>query len=205
MIVECVGLPGSGKTTICKLVTLPHGKKGSIQLRETRLNSKLVRASWKVLLLCCAARPFTLNRLKRGMNLVAFLRHYQHRERVILLDQGQIQKLWSILSGADSYPSRRLHELIASLKPFAPDWIIWVETPVTLAVERIGNRTHGVSRFDRLSPETALALLSERADLLRDLAKQYCSETKTKFLHLDGTLAPTENALKINKILGGSS
>lgn len=205
MIVECIGLPGSGKTTICKLVTLPHGKKGSIQLRETRLNSMLVRASWKVLLLCCAARPFTLNRLKRGMNLVAFLRHYQHRERVILLDQGQIQKLWSILSGADSYPSRRLHELIASLKPFAPDWIIWVETPVAVAVERIGKRTHGISRFDGLSSETAHALLSARADLLKDLAKQYCSATETKFLHFDGTLAPTENAIKINKILGGSN
>ena len=203
MIVECAGLPGSGKTTICNLVTLPYGKKGSIQLRDIRLNSVLVRASWRILLLCCATRPFSINRLKRGINLVAFLRHYQHREGAILLDQGQVQKLWSILSGADSYPSRRLHELIASLKPFAPDWVIWVETPVAVAVERVGTRTHGISRYDGLSSETAHAQLSARADLLKDLAKQYCSATKTKFHQLDGTLAPMENALKIDTILGG--
>jgi thymidylate kinase len=201
MIVECTGLPGSGKTTICNLVTLPHGKKGSIRLRETRINSVLVRASWKVLLLCCATRPFTIDRLKRGLNLVAFLRHYQHRERTILLDQGQVQKLWSILSDANHYPARRLQELIASLKLFAPDWVIWVETPVAVAVERIGTRTHGISRYDGLSSETVHAQLSVRANLLKDLTKQYCSATKTKFHQLDGATAPRENAIKIDAIL----
>lgn len=203
MIVECAGLPGSGKSTICNLVTLPYGKKGSVQLQGIRLDSALVRTSWKVLLLCCATRPFTIDRLKRGLNLVAFLRHYQHRERTILLDQGQVQKLWSLLSDANRYPFIRLQEVIASLKPFAPDLVIWVETPVTVAVGRVGKRTHGISRYDGLSSETTHAQLSARADLLKDLAKQYCSATKTKFRQLDGTLAPTENALKIDTILGG--
>jgi thymidylate kinase len=205
MIVECVGLPGSGKTTICELVTQPHGRKGTIQIRDIRLDSDLALTSWKILLLCCETQPFTIDRLRRGINLVAFLRHYQHRERSILLDQGQIQKLWSILSGADRYPSLRLQEVIASLRPFAPDVVIWVETPVAVAIERVGKRTHGTSRYDGLSSETANALLSARADLLKDLAKQYCSATKTKFHQLDGTLVPTENALKINKILSGSN
>ncbi len=203
MIVECVGLPGSGKTTICELVTLPHGTKGAIQLRDIRLDSDLARASWKILLLCCETRPFTIDRLRRGINLVAFLRHYQHRERVILLDQGQVQKLWSILSGADRYPSLRLQEVIASLRPFAPDGVIWVETPVAVAVERVGKRTHGISRYDGLSSETAHAQLSARADLLKDLAKQYCSAIKTKSYRLDGTSPPSENAMKIDAILGG--
>jgi len=203
MIVECAGLPGSGKTTICNLATLPHGKKGSVQLQGIRLDSALVQTSWKVLLLCCETRPFTIDRLRRGINLVAFLRHYQHRERAILLDQGQVQKLWSILSGADRYPSLRLQEVIASLRPFAPDVVIWVETPVAVAVERVGKRTHGASRYDGLSSETAHAQLSARADLLKDLAKQYCSATKTRFHQLDGTLAPTENALKVDTILSG--
>lgn len=203
MIVECAGLPGSGKTTICNLATLPHGKKGSVQLQGIRLDSALVQTSWKVLLLCCATRPFTIDRLKRGLNLVVFLRHYQHRERTILLDQGQVQKLWSLLSDANRYPFMRLQEVIASLKPFAPDWVIWVETPVAVAVGRVGKRTHGISRYDGLSSETAHAQLSARADLLKDLAKQYCSATKTRFHQLDGTLAPTENALKVDTILSG--
>jgi hypothetical protein len=205
MIVECAGLPGSGKTTICNLVTLPHGKKGSVQLKTIRLDSALVRTVWNILLLCCAARPFTIDRLKRGVNLVAFLRHYQNRELTILLDQGQIQKIWSLLSDADRYPTGRLHELIASLKPFAPNWIIWIETPVAVAVERVGKRTHGISRYDGLSSEITHAQLSARADLLKDLARQYCSATETKFHQLDGTLAPAENALKINKILSSSN
>jgi thymidylate kinase len=201
MIVECTGLPGSGKTTICNLVTLPYGKKGSVQLRDTRLNSALVRASWNILLLCCATRPFRINRLKRGLNLVVFLRHYQHRERAILLDQGQVQKLWSILSDANSHSSRRLQKLMASLKPFAPDVVIWVETPVAEAVERVGARTHGISRYDGLSSEIAHAQLSARAKLLQYLAIQYCSITATELQQLDGMLAPEENARKINMIL----
>ena len=34
--------------------------------------------------------------------MVLFLRYYQHRERAILLDQGQIQKIWSILVDAEA-------------------------------------------------------------------------------------------------------
>jgi hypothetical protein len=202
MIVECAGLPGGGKTTICNLVAQPHGKRGAIRIWEILMNPALFKAAWKILLLCCVARPFAIGRLKRGAKMVLFLRHYQYRERAILLDQGQIQKIWSILVDAEDYSSKRVQDVMAALKSFAPDCVIWVETPVALAADRVIARTHGKSRYDRLSPESTQALLSARADLLRDFAQQYCLATQTKFIQLNGVLSPKVNAMEIDALFG---
>lgn len=132
--------------------------------------------------------------------MVLFLRYYQHRERAILLDQGQIQKIWSILVDAEAYPPKQLQDVFAALKSFAPHWVVWVETPVAVAADRVIKRTQGRSRYDRLSPESTHALLTARADLLKDFATQYCLATQTAFLQLNGTLPPAENAKEIDAL-----
>ena len=202
MIVECVGLPGAGKTTICSLLRSPHCKKGCVRVQAIRLNSALVRACWCILLLCIATRPITLNRMKRGVNLVLFLRHYQSHKGNTVLDQGQIQKLWSILADANHYSSRRLHEVMASLKPFAPEWVVWVETPTDLAVNRLSARIHGNSRYDGLLSESIRYRLSIGTILLRNLTEQFCQTTHASLLEVDGTLEPVENAARIDALLG---
>jgi AAA domain len=201
VIIECAGLPGGGKTTICNLVMQPHGKRGAIRFRDIVVNPALMRASWKILLLCYAARPLTFARLKRGAKFIVFLRYYQHRKRAVLLDQGQVQKLWSLLVDARHYPALRLQEVMAALTPFAPDWLVWIETPLDEAVNRLTKRTHGKSRYDRLPEASTRELLSARANLLKTFAREYTKMTKTNFLELDGALDPAENAAKIDAIL----
>lgn len=130
MIVECAGLPGAGKTTVCKLVSEPHGGKGAVSLTALRPSMEILRAGWNILALALTTRPFRFKRFKRAFNLIVFLRHYEHRGLVILLDQGIVQKIWSILADANAYSSSRLQRVTASLVPFAPSWVVWLETPL---------------------------------------------------------------------------
>lgn len=172
MIVECVGLPGAGKTTICGRVSVPYGKKGAVPLSALRIDRAWLRAAWHVLLLSLGARPISLNRLKRGFNLMVFLRHYQDRRRTILLDQGLVQKLWSLLVDAEFSPSR-LDRVLQGLRPFAPDRLVFIATPVNLAAQRIGARRHGNSRLDGLPRGEAEPRLAATAGLLEDLVAKF--------------------------------
>lgn len=201
MIVECAGLPGGGKTTICRQVEVPHGGKGAVALPALRVDRALLRAAWHILALCFGARPFRLNRLKRGFNLVVFLRHYQHPGKVLLLDQGQVQKLWSILADAEVYSAARLKRVLASLTAFAPGHVVWVDTPLDMAVQRMAARGGGNSRYDGLPPDEVTAQLMIRSALLRTIAGDYCRVTGAPLTTLDGRLPPDRNAARIAELL----
>ncbi len=70
---------------------------------------EILRAGWNILALAITTRPFRFKRFKRAFNLILFLRHYEHRGLVILLDQGIVQKIWSILADANAHSNNRLH------------------------------------------------------------------------------------------------
>ncbi len=201
MIVECVGLPGAGKTTICGLVTAPHGKKGAVPLSAMRADTALLRAAWRIFFLSISARPLSLNRLKRGFNLIVFLRHYQFRVRNILLDQGLVQKLWSLLQDA-SFSMTRLDRVIASLRLFAPDHLVWIVTPVNLSAQRIAERRHGNSRLDGLPPDEAEARLATTVELLEMLVARFSAASGVNVLKLNGGAPPEANAARIDGLLG---
>lgn len=201
MIVELAGLPGGGKTTICGLVASPHGGKGAVPLHGLRLDAALLGVAWQVLALFATTRPLSFNRLKRAFNLVVFLRHYQDRTRCILLDQGQVQKLWSMVCDANHFSPSRLHRVLAALRPLAPDRLVWVETPATVAAARVAGRNHGNSRYDGLATAEVDRQLSARGSLLRNIAEQYAKTTGTTLIILDGTEPPAANAERIAALL----
>lgn len=205
MIIECAGLPGAGKTTICKLVTVPHGVKGDVPLNAMRPSLALSRAAWNIFLLCATTRPFTLKRLMRGFNLVLFLRHYEDRGKTFLLDQGIVQKLWSMLADATRHSSARLAVVMTSLAAFAPDWVVWLETPLDTAVHRMGTRVGGKSRYDGIPDDAAAALLKKRAELLSTLTRQFGKAAGARLLVLDGAQDVAVNAARIDVLLAGGS
>ena len=199
MIVECSGLPGSGKTTVCKLVSEPHSVKGAVPLTALRPNINILRAGRHILVLSLTVRPFRLKRLKRAFNLIVFLRHYEHRGMVILLDQGIVQKIWSIMVDANAHSTERLRLAMKSLLPFAPDWVVWLETPLSVAAERLHSREDGNSRYDPLPPDEILRHLTARRALLRDLAEQFCRATSARLLDMDGMQPASTNAARIDR------
>jgi thymidylate kinase len=201
MIIECAGLPGAGKSTVCKLVTEPYAGKGSVPLSHLRFDRAMWLASWRIASLCACARPFRLNRLKRGFNLIIFLRHYQHKDRNVLLDQGMVQKLWSILAEAMPISEEALASILSTLTPFAPDCFVWVETPAEIAAARLGARADGKSRYDKLQRSDATVLLRQREELLRKLAERFCSIAGISTLVLKGDAIPETNAARIDDLL----
>jgi thymidylate kinase len=200
MIIECTGLPGAGKTTVCKFVAEPHGGKGAISLTALRPNMNMLRAGRHILALSLTVRPFRLNRLKRAFNLIVFLRHYEHRDMAILLDQGIVQKIWSIMADANAHSGARLRRVMASLLPFAPDWVVWLETPIAFAAQRLNAREDGNSRYDTLPPDEILRRLTARRTLLRNLTDQFCSATNARLLEIDGTQPASANAARIEAL-----
>ena len=203
MIVECAGLPGAGKTTVCKLVSTPRGGKGAVPLTALRPTKEILRAGWHIMALSLTIRPFRFKRLKRAFNLIVFLRHYEHRSLAILLDQGIVQKIWSIIADSTDHSNERLRRVMESLLPFAPDHVVWLETPLDSAVKRLGARDEGKSRYDGLSPNEAMLQLKARCLLLRSLAEQFCKTVDAGLLEIDGTLLPAANAKRIDALFRG--
>lgn len=203
MIIECAGLPGAGKTTVCNMVLEPHGGKGVVPLTAMRPTRAVLGAAWHILALCLTTRPFDLKRLTRAFNLVLFLRHYEHRDLMILLDQGIVQKVWSILADSAHHSSQRLDRVIASLLPFAPDWVVWLETPPDAAARRLGARVGGNSRYDTLRPDEVLQQFGNRQTLLRKLTEQFCDTGRSRLLEIDGTQPAEANAARIDALFKG--
>ena len=150
-IVEFVGLPGSGKTTICKSIQVKHYVRGEVKWSDVRFDSRYLAVVWDLALLGLGSRPFTFARMRRVLRLIWFGRHYfPHDKRPLLIHQGWIQKLWAILVDAKSYPAERLDSLFQCLAPFFPDVLVVVEVPIEVAVDRIHQRSAGRSRYDKL-------------------------------------------------------
>jgi len=195
------GLPGAGKSTICRAVTVEHVGKGSIPLWRLRPSSSFFAVGRHVLLLCLTVRPLTARTFLRGFNFLMLLRHYQRHDGVILLDQGLAQKLWSLLAGALAHGIERRVAVIRALKPYAPAAIFWVETELASAVARMAARPHGVSRYDRLDREVAAIQLGQRAALLRLIVEEMARETGCLLINLDGKAEPAANAVRLERFL----
>lgn len=201
MIIECVGLPGAGKTTVCNLVAVSHGKKGAVPLHALRPSKELLGVAWQIALLCLSARPFSFDRVRRGFNLVVFLRHYQARDITLLMDQGIVQKLWSILLGARQFSLGRVEKVLRAMKPLAPDSVVWLRVPAGIALNRLVRRAGGNSRFDKLEAATAEAALLRNAGLLEDLIARFPPATGSTLYQLDGLTAAADNARVLDSLL----
>jgi len=204
MIVEMAGLPGSGKTTICRAVSVPYADKRSVPLWRLAPRWGVLRAAVWIAALALSARPVTMDRFRRARKFIFFLRMYQGHEPVVLLDQGIVQKIWSLLAGAEKCQWWYADRLMEALVPFRPDWLVWVNVPTDVAVARISGRSHGTSRYDGLPAGEARALLDERGGLFRQVFDCYAERAGVPVLEVDGERPVEENARKIEALLKGA-
>ena len=199
-IVELFGLPGAGKTTLAKAAGCADAITRHQLVDAWRLRPRVQQASYvgraflRIGCVAAAARlaaaiPLT-NResLGRLIKLVGRTEWLKSQDGLMLLDQGLLQELWSILydSGCEEPDPAVLAPLIRCLYDEVPTTIVFIDTDRAVASERIRGRSHGHSRLDGLSEAQLRGSLDRSARLARRILR--ASEAAGLEVHaLDGS------------------
>ena len=167
-LVELFALPGSGKTTIVEAVA-----EHAVVTTRKKLSAEWARSSAieqigyvsrafgsrsrlaTAMRFGLGARIATPESVFRLIRLLAKTHWLRSQSGLMLLDQGFLQDLWSILvSGkSDRCDPMLLAPLIRALYEGIEVRIIVIEVDAETASARIGGRTHGGSRLDGLPEE----------------------------------------------------
>lgn len=202
VVIEFAGLPGAGKTSVADRVSIPHAGRRDI----TSLNLPLRPETWRVaraaFALAFSIRPWKPSYLLRAIRLVLALRCYgEGKHRLVIMDQGLVQKLWSMVIETRSYSARRLEDLVRALSPFMADQLVWVAVPHHLAAERIVNRRGGNSRFDGKAYDGIVNRLQHLESVYQHIIGLFHSHIDLPVVPLDGEAELGANALKIENLI----
>lgn len=166
MLIEFFGLPGAGKTTLVKTVSEKACVRTRHQISDKwnqqslfQRGANLARSYLKlgrvadVLRFAAAARIANTDSLRRLLRLVGKTDRLRSERGTILLDQGSLQELWSILyaNGSLATDPKLLSRLIRSLYDGLDASILFIDVDPQTASRRISGRSHGHSRLDGLS------------------------------------------------------
>lgn len=191
VVVECVGLPGSGKTTSCHYFAGQLRAAGYRVLLIADIKAQLragpvpLQVWWMLRLVWLRGKDLirfglllrqqsvlTIQAVRRYLRIALYeqvLRHRLNKEKadVVLLEQWMIQELWSatIFKALDH---RVLEERLARLC-LPVDILIYFDISESTATERVGQRTHGRSRFDRLPASIRLSAMEKYGQFLEQL------------------------------------
>ncbi len=201
MVIELAGLPGAGKTSLTTSMATPHVGRRDFSWVE----AVLARPDWPVtsaaFRLASAIRPFRLYNLLRALKLIFALRSYRRgKRRLVIMDQGMVQKLWSLVIETESYPPHRLEAVVRALAPYAPDHLVWVSVSPALAAERIASRSNGNSRFDGKAPAQVQARLQQAEETYQLVIGLFTKHAGLPMLTLDGDADLASNARKIDDL-----
>jgi thymidylate kinase len=203
-VIEFVGVPGSGKSTIARAFR---------PLLPNALGLQLPRAAFRgspVLLAHAAAllmslRPFRANDIHRMVRIVEAQRVYaQPLSAPLLLEQGLIQRLWAILADRESYSESRLDSLIGVMAKAPPDIIVRVNTPYAVAASRIQARSVGNSRYERLAEAEIIARLGPADAIYDRLVGLYRRHAAAAIIDVAGTDPVEHNVARIAAFLAES-
>jgi hypothetical protein len=202
VVVELAGLPGAGKTSLVGKVSLPHRGRRGISVR----NLPLRRETWHVLRaalrLAGTVRPLKPYNFIRAIKLTLALRCYgELPDDLIIMDQGLVQKLWSMVIETERFSEPHLAELVAALSPFAPDHLVWLAVPHDIAARRIVRRTGGNSRFDGGEVASVTARLENLEAVYQKIIAQFQGRGGLAVTSLEGEAQLESNARQIETII----
>lgn len=207
VVVEFVGLPGAGKSTLasrllqelralgydCAGRELLRAKQGGpLAARSARLHfwlrhSGLLRSTSLALLAVGGTGPEALRHAARlGRWASGFKRLTDGGHDIVLLDQGVVQQAWSAILRAESGRSR-LVQLLDLILRDAPPLLAFVycDVPLDVALQRITARPEGTSTFDHMDRMEARRLLASHGRDLRELFAHSVDTLQAPHLTID--------------------
>jgi hypothetical protein len=172
VLVEFLGLPGAGKSTVARRVRKSLEQRGipvndsacALLNREDRIGRSLVKLAYVVNGFVNYPRYTVLSAnsvLRTEQRSVADLaktlfnwlfvsslvRDYGNRAGVCLLDEGIFQALWSIGFSAKKDSTARMLEVLLGLIPF-PTAVVAIESSLTVIERRLSTRRNHWSRLE---------------------------------------------------------
>lgn len=185
-VLEFFALAGAGKSTVvealAKQMLVTTRKDLAVEWANSsnlQRITNVIRAFGNVRLMTAAlrfaagARLNTRDSLFRLIRLVAKAEWLRSRSGVVLLDQGFLQDVWSILlsSKAACPEPALLHSLIRSLYAGIDTTIVVLEVDSETAAARVSGRTYGESRFDSLPEDELRSSIEAASGLHREIAE----------------------------------
>ncbi|MEX0780238.1 MAG: hypothetical protein WD491_12090 [Balneolales bacterium] len=214
-VVEFLGLPGAGKTTIQVLLT-SHLQQQEISILTNQdyyqwQQSKpfLSRASAPILnpyktiyMLGLALKSFDrkyftqpdfLLRLKKfSVNSIQINRYILNIEAdYLILSEAGIHNLWLACLLKNKPLKPNINDLLGCLAYQIPVKYVFLEVDIENAAKRIQNRISGKSRFDKMDFETIVNMFKSDADYYIQIARAL-KEKKSPVLFVDGNLEPQQ-------------
>jgi thymidylate kinase len=202
LVIELAGLPGAGKTSLVDTVSLAHRGRRDISV----LSLPLRRETWRVLRaalrLAGSVRPLAPYNFIRAIKLTLVLRCYgELPDSLVIMDQGLVQKLWSMVIETDGFSERRLEDLVAALSPFVADHLVWLAVPHDVAARRIVRRRGGNSRFDGAELASVVARLENLESVYQKIIALFRRHGDLAVTPLEGEAPLQSNARAIESII----
>jgi hypothetical protein len=183
-LVEFFGLPGSGKSTVTNAIERGPGVHSRHEIsKDWRRQSHLRRIGFTLRTLRDVPLMLAALRLARGARLtrresygrllrLVLTKHWWIAQPgMLLLDQGALQSIWSILYASGRTSPRPSH-IEAFLREFfdgVAAQIVLLDIDDATAAQRIVDRTQGNSRFDELPLTEVESQLASSIALLRTI------------------------------------
>jgi hypothetical protein len=201
MLIELVGAPGVGKSTLAKAVCARAEVRTRHQLsadwHRQSLPSRAIhigRGFARPKRLIAAARlAFSCRLHDRGsigrlLRVIAKSEWLSSRSGPVVLDQGFLQDLWSILymGGCNGPNPAHLSPFLRSVLPRDDMIVVLIAVDPNTEFERIRRRSGGHSRFDGLS-QLELETSIERAARLPEAIASAARRAGIEVVELDGS------------------
>lgn len=218
MLVELFGAPGAGKSTVANAV----GARGQVRTRhqlsaEWHGQSVVTKARLiglgfaKPQRLIAAVRVALGCRLRGRASIARLCRVIAKSEwlvsqrGLVLLDQGFLQDLWSVLymGGCNAPDPAHLSSFLRSIFPEERTLILFVRVDPDTALQRITGRSEGHSRLDEL-PEAELRSSIERTAQMPSAIIEGATAAGLRVVTLDGSEDIDTLAQQILSLLPGT-
>ncbi|MCG5523511.1 AAA family ATPase [Ectothiorhodospira haloalkaliphila] len=209
LLIECMGFPGAGKTTIAKVAvtqfrarhdwsTFFYAKDGKLQ-HGVRDAGRAIGVVYKSLAgVVSRGQPREMRRMIGVLDRILVFRRARERlseQDVVIYDQGLIQKLY-LMREEDKPERAALESVLEVIKPDLSEVHVFVDTPPELAAERYFVRAKTSSRrpYTQWDRDQITRLYQDQYAVMKWIIEWLKRQSGTRVITLDGRSPVEENA-----------